>query len=331
MQIVRSTIAAPEILHKIRDHYGVFSQNANCVFEYRGLNDIYRCTQGNRTSFFKIYARKEIDQGAIEAEIEIVKHLRASGLSVAYPIARKNGHYLVPLTMHEGTRYGVLFSEAEGTPCSSDLIDAREVVEISRLLSDMHTSLDAVPASLHRWKLDDSLFLDHSLEILEDYSTSNPDIELPFLKEVVKELKKQIQDQAQFWNWGLCHGDSYTGNIHRNRDGKLTIYDFDFCGYGWRAYDVTPFLAGSFSAGVGEEVVEHRKRRLEYFLNSYTHAGGLSDSEIEAVFKVFVPFRRIFNLGYLYDALTYVWGNRLRHELIVNDTSRLHKWVEYYW
>jgi Ser/Thr protein kinase RdoA (MazF antagonist) len=315
----------------IRDNYSGFSHNADCVFEYRGINDIYRCINENLSFFFKIYARKDIDKGAIEAEIEIVNYLRMSGISVAYPIARKNGQYLVPINMQEGTRYGVLFSEAEGTPCNSDLIDEQEIVKISRLLSDMHTSLDAIPTSLNRWKLDSCLFLDHSIEILEDYSKSNPHIELPFLKDVVKVLKEQIQDQARFWNWGLCHGDIYTGNIHRRNDGKLTIYDFDFCGYGWRAYDVSPFLAGSFSAGTGEDVIEHRKRRLEYFLDGYKHAGGLSDPEVEAVYKVFVPFRRIFNMGYLYDALTYVWGNRLRYELIVNDTRRLHEWIEYYW
>ena len=83
MQIVRSTIAASEIFHKIRDNYSDFSQNAVCVFEYRGINDIYRCTNENLSFFFKIYARKDIDKGAIEAEIEIVNHLRESGLSVA--------------------------------------------------------------------------------------------------------------------------------------------------------------------------------------------------------------------------------------------------------
>jgi Ser/Thr protein kinase RdoA (MazF antagonist) len=315
----------------LRNNYSGFSQNAECVFEYRGINDIYRCTNKTLTFFFKIYTRKDIDKGAISAEIEIIKHLRASGLSVAYPIACKNGNYLLPIDMQEGTKYGVLFSEAEGTPCNVNLVDKQEIIEISQLISKMHTLLDTVPTSPNRWKLDDRLFLDHSIEVLEDYSTTNPHIELDFLKEVAEVLKEQIKDQARFWKWGLCHGDIYTGNIHRRNDGNLTIYDFDFCGYGWRAYDVSPFLSGSFSDGIGEDVVDNRKRRLEYFLRGYKHAGGLSDAEIDAIFKVFVPFRRIFNIGYLYEELHYVWGNRLRNELIVNDTRRLYDWMDYYW
>ena len=330
MRIVRSTIAAADILDKIRRNYTDFHQNAVCTFEYRGVNDIYRCTNGNLSFFFKIYARKDIDEVAIEAEIEIVNHLRRSGLSVAYPVVRKNGKYLLPLSTPEGARFGVLFSEAEGNPCNGDLIDEQEIIKISRLISEMHTLLDAIPTSPQRWKLDDRLFLDRSIEILEDYSQFNPHIELPFLKEVVKELKEQIQDRARDWNWGLCHGDIYTGNIHRRNDGYLTIYDFDFCGYGWRAYDVSPFL-GNFSAGVRGEVINNRKRRLEYFLRGYENAGGLSDSEIEAVYKVFVPFRRIFNMGYLYHALYYVWGNKLRNDLITHDTRLLHEWIDCYW
>jgi Ser/Thr protein kinase RdoA (MazF antagonist) len=300
------------------------------MFEYRGLNDIYRCTNGNSAFFFKIYAREDIDREAIEAEIEIVNYLRQSGLSVADPIAMKNGEYLLPIETPESTKFGVLFSEAEGIPLGRDVFDQQEILEISHLLSDMHTMLDAISISPKRWKLDEKLFLDRSIEILENYYKFNPSFDLQFLKDIVKELKAQIQANCSSWNWGLCHGDIYSGNIHKGIDGSLTIYDFDFCGYGWRAYDVSPFL-GNFSAGVREAAVDKRKRRLEYFLRGYKNAGGLSDSEIEAVFKVFVPFRRIFNLGYLYDSLYYVWGNKLRDAQITQDTKLLHEWIDYYW
>lgn len=330
MLIVRSTIDETEIRQTIRDTYGGSLLDAMCMFEYHGLNDIYKCTNGNQSFFFKIYARKDIDKEAIEAEIEIVNHLKQSGLSVAYPISMKDGQYLLPIETPEGARFGVLFSEAEGLPCSNDMLAERETVEIGRLISDMHAILDAIPMVPKRWKLDDRLFLDHSIEILENYNKFNPHFELSFLKDVVKELKEQIRAKVASWNWGLCHGDIYTGNIHRRNDGKLSIYDFDFCGYGWRAYDVSPFL-GNFGAGVREDAVDKRKRRLEFFLRGYKNAGGLSDSEIEAVYKIFVPFRRIFNIGYLYDAFHYVWGNKLRNDLITHDTQLLHEWIDYYW
>ena len=330
MLIIRSTIDETAILQMIRDNYGDYHLDAMCMFEYRGLNDVYKYTSGDQSFFFKFYARKDIDRVTIEAEIEVVNHLKQSGLFVAYPITMKNGQCVLPIETPEGTRFGVLFSEAEGIPCNNDLLGDQEISGIGHLIADMHTMLDAIPLVPKRWKLDDCLFLDHSIDILENYNKFNTHIELGFLKDVVKELKEQIRAKARSWNWGLCHGDIFTGNIHKRNDGNLTIFDFDFCGYGWRAYDVSPFL-GNFGTGVREDAVDKRKRRLESFLRGYKIAGGLSDSEIEAVYKIFVPFRRIFNMGYLYEAFHYVWGNRLRNDLIAHDTKLLHEWIDYYW
>lgn len=108
MSIIRSTLAATEIQKKIRDHYNRCFDDAICMFEYRGLNDIYKCTCTDQAFFFKIYARKDIDRVAIEAEVEVVNHLKQSGLAVAYPIAMKDGQYLMPIELPEGTRFGVL-------------------------------------------------------------------------------------------------------------------------------------------------------------------------------------------------------------------------------
>lgn len=330
MNVSRSTMAEAEILQKVKENYGSDFRDVKCMFEYRGLNDIYKCTTDTASFYFKIYARKDIDKDAVRGEVEVVNHLRQAGLSVAYPIPMKNGQYLLPIEYPEGTRFGVLFSAAEGNAYHKDPLDNQEIVKISRLLSEMYTMLDAIPTSPKRWKLDEQTFLDNSVEILEDYSKFYPLVDLPFIKEVVKELKEQIQANAGSWNWGLCHGDVNTGNIHRRDDGKLTIIDFDFCGYGWRAYDPSPIL-GNFSAGINQDALDDRKRRLEFFLRAYQHAGGFSDSEIEAIYKVFVPFRRIFNLGYLYNELHYVWGNSIRNWQIINDTRLLHEWVDYYW
>lgn len=330
MLIVRSTIDPTEILRMIREQYPDILPGANCLFEYRGINDIYRYTNAKSSLFFKIYGRTDLTRDEIEAEVEILNHLKQSGLSVTYPIASKDDNYLLPIEVPEGTRYGVLYSEAEGKPWTSDLLDETETSEVGQLFSNMHTMLDTIPTSPIRWTLDERLFLDQSLEILEKHSRFNPQIDLQFLQAVVKELKSQIQAKARGWNWGLCHGDAFNGNIHRNKTGSLTIFDFDFCGYGWRAYDVAIFL-GIFSAGTSSEVVEKRKKTLEFFLRGYNHAGGFSDTEIDSIYKIFAPFRRIFNMGYLYESLSYVWGNRLRNDQISQDTKRLREWVDTYW
>lgn len=37
---------------------------------------------------------------------------------------------------------------------------------------------------------------------------------------------------------GIVHGDIYWANLHFNEHGDITMFDFDLCGYGWRAYDL---------------------------------------------------------------------------------------------
>jgi Ser/Thr protein kinase RdoA (MazF antagonist) len=330
MQIVRSTIAGDEILHLIIDKYGFAKDNALCLLEYRGVNDVYKYTHGSTSTFLKIYSRKESDRDSIGAEIEVVNYLRRSGLLVANPIPMINGEFILPLETPEGARYGVLFSEAEGIPLDNDALDKKTVLAIGKMISTMHSMLDMMPTSPTRWKLDDKIFLDLSLQILEQYSRFNSKIDMLFIRDVVEELKCQIQMNRANWNWGICHGDIYTGNICQNERDELTIFDFDFCGLGWRAYDVASFL-GLFGRGFHADVIDKRKSRLDTFLRGYEFAGALSNSEVEAIYKVFVPFRRIFNMGYLYDSLLNVWGDRLRHEQINHDLALLKEWVNHYW
>lgn len=330
MQIVRSTLAAEEILQRLSRDYGYPRAGAVTMLEYRGVNDVYRYCRGDLSVFLKVYARPGVDCDAVEAEAEVVNTLRRAGLSVAAPIPLLDGRYALQLETPEGARPAALFAEAEGAPCNNETLDAAQTAAIGALFAAMHTALDALPASLKRWRLDETTFLDPSLELLEDYGHFDRELDLPFLRAVVGEIKTRLRAQSGSWNWGLCHGDLYTGNIHRNSQGALTLLDFDFCGYGWRAYDCASFL-GIFGGGVRPETLARRERRREAFLRGYESNGRLSAAEIEAVATVFVPFRRIFNMGYLYHLLLYVWGNRLRREQIHQDLRLLKEWVGYYW
>jgi len=38
--------------------------------------------------------------------------------------------------------------------------------------------------------------------------------------------------------YGLCQGDLHTGNARFDMHGRLTLFDFDSFGYGWRAIDI---------------------------------------------------------------------------------------------
>ena len=51
-------------------------------------------------------------------------------------------------------------------------------------------------------------------------------------------LKKYPKNKPSY---GICHGDIQAKNMHIDNDGRITIFDFDLCGYNWRAFDLAAF------------------------------------------------------------------------------------------
>lgn len=71
-----------------------------------------------------------------------------------------------------------------------------------------------------------------------------------YLYNVVVRLREKLEPLiGQGLDWGICHGDLH-GNTNAAfaENGELTHYDFDLCGYGWRAYDIAEFRSWRHSA-----------------------------------------------------------------------------------
>ncbi len=72
--------------------------------------------------------------------------------------------------------------------------------------------------------------------------TERPE-DVAYLQEVALLLKSRIatlpREPPAF---GLVHGDVIPSNAQVTPAGKIAMLDFDFCGDGWRAYDVATYL-----------------------------------------------------------------------------------------
>lgn len=120
-----------------------------------------------------------------------------------------------------------------------------------------------------------------------------------YLTRVGRELWERIEDLLPKTKpeYGNCHGDHHGGNLHVDENGKMTLYDFDCYGYGYRAYDISVFLwnrALNFGMrGIGKAKVT---RRWNAFLKGYSKTRAVSERELEAT-KIFVPIRHIWMVG----------------------------------
>ncbi len=104
-----------------------------------------------------------------------------------------------------------------------------------------------MPPTLARTPLDLDFLLDHPLAHLHDLGQRNHD--WAFLQGVADRIRPQIAALPTVTpQVGYCHGDAGTNNAHVDAAGQVTLFDFDFCGLGWRAYDLATCLSGESTA-----------------------------------------------------------------------------------
>ncbi|MDT8975885.1 hypothetical protein RQP50_06475 [Paenibacillus sp. chi10] len=107
-------------------------------------------------------------------------------------------------------------------------------------------------------------------------------------------LKEQIT-QFSALDWGVCHGDLHGNtNISYIDDQTYTHYDFDLCGYGYRAYDIAEFrLAREVRLGNDPGKLSEL---WDAFLEGYQSVRQLHEDDIRAV-PVFVAARQLWLMG----------------------------------
>jgi Ser/Thr protein kinase RdoA (MazF antagonist) len=165
--------------------------------------------------------------------------------------------------------------------------------------------------------------MDHIREYRQWYS-----FDIDFLEEVATKTKVRISSafHKNKPGYGICHGDFNPGNIRLDSNDNPVLFDFDFSGYGWRTYDISVYI-NAFSLGWDNSGMEKRKRRREAFLKGYRAVMQLSDNEFDNMY-LFVPFRRIFNIGTLYISMSNTWGDNWVNTNLYDDIETLKKWTE---
>ena len=205
---------------------------------------------------------------------------------------RKDGTYLQKINAPEGTRYAVLFTPAEGD-LHFDTND-KESYLFGQVAGRMHNSMDKIKVSYDRFHLDFSHLIDEPLDYISPFLQSGRKKDLDYLKRIGEELKNRIKVLPRTKpEYGICHGDLHTWNLHFDKSGNLTLFDFDCFGYGWRAYDIAVFR---WSMKFITKNKSKQTRRWNAFLKGYCEERELREQELRAV-EVFVAIRQFWHLG----------------------------------
>ncbi|RYU90436.1 aminoglycoside phosphotransferase [Mucilaginibacter terrigena] len=266
-----SILSATHVGLFLQDKYG-FSGKATCKLLKTGINHSYLVTDIERKAVFRIYSLAWRTHLEISEEIRLLNLLREAGTSVSYPIKDKSGNYIQELNAPEGMRFGVLFSFAEGEKLLN--FDAAVHFKAGETMARIHQVTQNL--QLKRVAYTPKVVLQDSLDKIKGFLPADSE-EMQWMASTQKYLLNEISkaDTSKLRE-GVTHMDIWFDNFNITKDGRVTLFDFDFCGNGWLCYDIAYYILQLHST---EKIEAGRDEKLKNFLAGYESVTHISDEE----------------------------------------------------
>jgi Ser/Thr protein kinase RdoA (MazF antagonist) len=272
--VVYSTLAPEALVKQVLSQYQVGTVN-KCLLWNRGLADVYIVETKTGLYVLKVSHHHWRSRTEIQFELELLEFLSQRCLPVSYPLKTQDGELFVAINALEGDRYAALYTYASGQVPLGDLNLTQSQV-LGETLGKLHQAGADFCPSVKRQPLNLKYLLDDSLLLIFPF-LQHRDKDLEYLKNAIAHIKHQLEylpKETPFW--GVCWGDPHSGNVHFTKDNNLTLFDFDQCGYGWRAFDLAKFVQVSLRGGIGRKI-------RDAFLTGYQSVQPLSKIELESL------------------------------------------------
>ncbi|WP_258199332.1 phosphotransferase [Paenibacillus endoradicis] len=287
-----SLLSKQALLSHIKDNYEVY-EPINIKYFLRGMNDTYVLETKSEKYIFRVYRADRRNKSEIAFELDLLNFLYKNDVSVSIPITKKDGTLINEFFVPEGVKYGVMFSFAEGNEKPIQAVEDSYL--FGKAVAQIHKVTDSFRSEHVRANLNLEHLIEKPLNIIKLHMEHRQE-DYNFIYELVLGLKeKLVMKIEEGLDWGVCHGDLHGNtNVAFTENGKLTHYDFDISGYGWRSYDIAEFrLAREIHSGHNKEEVE---RLWEAFLHGYRDVRDLSENDVKVV-SIFVALRQLWLFG----------------------------------
>ena len=138
-----------------------------------------------------------------------------------------------------GDSFYTLFSWAPGDTVDVERLSGKQAYRVGETLAALHLAADRFEITHSRYSLDEQALLDRPLSQLEPSFAHIPPLEVQLIKDHMEEVRARLRAFVPGpGEWGIIHGDIQALNYHVTDDEQIILFDFDLCGYGWRAYDL---------------------------------------------------------------------------------------------
>jgi Ser/Thr protein kinase RdoA (MazF antagonist) len=291
--VTHAILSAAGLIDRILSKYRLRAPIV-CVLLRAGVNDTYLVIAGGKRYYLRAYAHGWRSSDEVAAEISALGFLKRTTKFVSHALRARDGSYVTQVEAPEGTRCVALFTEAPGTaPDFHKLAVCRQLGEV---IARFHAAMDRCSRDDRRIDLNLRHLIDDPLQRARPYLQARPDV-YEYLCTIGNRLKECINLPTRAPAYGFCHGDCHPGNVRQDARGNLRLFDFDSCGYGWRAYDAAVFRWSLLHYSGFDK---HRRRKAELrwraFLDGYARVRPLTQEEICST-GAFVAIRQIWQTG----------------------------------
>lgn len=291
--VMYSMLSSDALRDFVNENFDV-GQVITCKILNRGLNDTYAVITGDCRYILRVYRTPWRTRTEVYYELEALDFLVQHGVSVSAPIRNVDGNLASEVVAPEGLRYVTLFTYAEG---KRPQLDVSISYEYGKTVAQIHNLTDDFVTSQTRPGLNFTYLLDEPLKIftptMKEYGG-----DISYVQSFARAIRERFSKQDM--DFGFCHGDFHDWNAHWNGN-KLTIFDFDCCGPGYRAYDMAVFLWNLKMNYKGQEIENWMS-----FIQGYGALRTITDTQLDSI-PWFVAARRIWLAG-IYLSNEDVWG-----------------------
>ncbi|WP_185673579.1 phosphotransferase enzyme family protein, partial [Elizabethkingia meningoseptica] len=240
-------------------------KNFQCKLLVRGVGDTYGIESEEDRFILRIYRSSHRSLDHIKEEVRLLQALKDAHVSVSYPITDISGDNILKLEAIEGVRHAVLFSYAKGRVAR--LMNDNQFRALGNEMARFHNVSAHFKVEYERWNFDLQTTVFKSLERLKPVFKENPE-DYEWLQNIAVEIERKLTkfDTSTF-SKGYCHFDFLPKNFHFDHD-TVTLFDFDFMGYGWLVNDIMTFwIHFVLDVSAGRMTNEEFQRAYQIFLD----------------------------------------------------------------
>ena len=300
MTYTYSQLSSHSVGHLVTKYYGLPS-SLSCKFYVLGLHDNYVIDSNSGKYILRIYRNNWRSQEEIDFELELLAFLGDKTSLVASPLRTKSGELAFYVDSPEGERAATLFHYADGH-APGNKISIEESALLGNAVANIHRITEMFHTPHLRPVLDIPYLLDESLIAIEPYVTAEF---WAYLKTLQNKLQHTLSPLAKKQElFGICIGDVNPTNFHINGKKQLTLFDFDQCGYGYRALEIGKFISSIHSIKIKSDLAKA-------FIDGYQQVRQLSHEEVSAI-----PY---------FEIVSVIWVMAIH---IYNVDRIGHKWLE---